>query len=152
IAPPFLLPPLLQAALAHVVFIHALLIRKVAEFHGEHDAIGDERRSQSGAQAEEEHLASLVAAERLHGCVVDDFHGTMEGALEIEAYPSLAEIVRFGDRAIVQHWTGVADGDNVVCPIACHLANLRHHLVRREGWTGGKPARLILSGDEDLYV
>ena len=54
------------------------------------DVIGDE----SGAESEEEHAAALVAAERLHGGVVDHLHRAAEGGGEIEADPTGPEIVR----------------------------------------------------------
>ena len=75
------------------------LIGQVREFHRLEHAIDDERGAESGAEAEEEHAAALVAAQRLHRRVVDDANGTPERLLEVEADPALAQVPRLASRA-----------------------------------------------------
>ena len=52
----------------------------------------DQRGAETGAEAEEEHLAALVAAQRLHRGIVDHLDRTPEGGLEVEADPSLPRL------------------------------------------------------------
>jgi hypothetical protein len=47
-------------------------VRQMAQLHRLDDAVDDEGRPQTGSEAQEEHLAALVGAQRLHRRVVDD--------------------------------------------------------------------------------
>src|SRR3974377_1738086 len=76
---PLLFPPALEACSSAVVFkCLAALVGKVGEFHGFQDAVHNERGAKASAQAQEQHAATAVAAERLHGSVVDDLDRTTE--------------------------------------------------------------------------
>ena len=44
----------------------------MAQLHGIYDAIYNQGRSEAGSQAQKEHLAALVASQRLHDRVIDD--------------------------------------------------------------------------------
>ena len=68
---------------------------------------GDEGRADPCAQAEEEHAAALVAAQRLHGRVVDDLHRLAEGRREVEADPARAEVFRLLRRPVLADQAGV---------------------------------------------
>ena len=63
IAPPFLLALLLQSPNAHVILVGALLVRQMAQFHRLDDAIHNHGGTEAGSQAQEEHLAALVASQ-----------------------------------------------------------------------------------------
>src|SRR4030095_16689762 len=61
----------LQSAQADVVLERAALLElHVAELHPLEGAVDDHRRAEAGAEAEEEHTAAFVAAERLHGGII----------------------------------------------------------------------------------
>ena len=106
----FFLPNRFSARLADVlVHTSALLVRQVREFHRLEHAIDDERRAEPGAEAEEEHAAALVAAQRLHGGVVDHSHGTPERLLEVEPDPSISQVPRFRHGLAVEHRPGISD-------------------------------------------
>ena len=77
----------------------------------------DERRAEARAEAEEEHLAALEAAERLHGRVVDDLRRLAEGLLEVEAGPARAEVDGLGIDQPVAHGRRDPDRDHVVVPV-----------------------------------
>jgi hypothetical protein len=69
------------------------LVRQVGNLHRRHDALDDHGRAKSRSQAQKQHFAALVAAQRLHGRVIDDLHGTTEGAREIEPDPAASKVV-----------------------------------------------------------
>ena len=71
----------------------------------------------TGAEAEEEHAPAVVAAERLHGGVVDHADGLAERGCEVEAHPAVAEIARLGARSVGVDGPGITDRDDVVVPI-----------------------------------
>ena len=77
----------------------------------------------AGAQAEEQHPAAVVAAQRLHGGVVDDPHRPFERGGEVEADPAGAEVARLGPRAVVADLAGVADRDGAVLPVRARCAS-----------------------------
>ena len=64
---------------------------------------------EAGAQAEEQELAALVAADRLQRRIVDDLDRAIERRCEIKSDPALAKIVRFRDRPVAHDRPGVAD-------------------------------------------
>ena len=70
--------PPLETALSHVVLVGALPVGQVAQLHRLHDPVDDQRGAEPGAESEEEHLAAPVAAQRLHGGIVDDLHRPSE--------------------------------------------------------------------------
>src|SRR5215831_13234036 len=113
---PFLLAVALESAPTHIVLIRALLVGQVTKLHGLHDAVHNHRRSKPGSETEEEHLSALVAAQRLHGCVVDDLYRVAECGSEIERDPSAAQIAWFGDRPAMHDRAGIADRDHVILP------------------------------------
>src|SRR5215471_4898991 len=128
VAAPFLLAVALESAPTHVILIGGLLVGQVTKLHGLHDAVHNHRRSKPGSETEEQHLSALVAAQRLHGCVVDDLYRVAECGSEIERDPSAAEIAWFGDRSAVDDWAGIADRYHVILPIAGESVDAGHHL------------------------
>jgi hypothetical protein len=54
----------------------------MGQFHRFHDAVDNESRSQAGTEPEKQHLASLVAPERLHRSVVDHLRRLAESLLK----------------------------------------------------------------------
>src|SRR5262249_59520380 len=89
------LPVALERSDADVVLERApLLVWEVSELHGLEHALDDQGRAETRPEAEEEHAAASVAAERLHRRVVDELHGPAEGPSEVESHPAAAEVVR----------------------------------------------------------
>src|SRR5262249_57260266 len=92
---PFLLAGALQAGLADIVLVAlTFLVRQVRELHRLEHAVDDQRGPEAGAEPEEQHAAALVAAQRLHGGIVDHPYRPAECLLEVEADPASAEIHR----------------------------------------------------------
>ena len=48
-APPLLLALLQQRLVAYMAFVRPLLVRKVTQFHGLHNAVGNQGRSETGS-------------------------------------------------------------------------------------------------------
>ena len=70
----------------------------MAEAERNDRAVEDEGAADAGSDAEVEHAAAFVAAERLHAGVVHDAHGTLERVGVVEVDPTVAEIPGLGDR------------------------------------------------------
>ena len=56
-----------------------------------------------GPQAEEEHAPALVAAQSLHGRVIDELDRKPECRAEVEAHPAATEVHRLGDQSPPHH-------------------------------------------------
>ena len=86
------LPPVFaerfQAALAEQVLERLILVRQVRELERDDAAVVDERGAEARAEAEEQHAAAFVAAERLHGRVVQDPDGLAEAPRPSRSRPS----------------------------------------------------------------
>src|SRR5262249_31788432 len=122
------------------------------QLHRLDDAVDDESRTEACSQTEEEHLAALVAAQRLHRRIVDDLDGTSEGGLVVEGDPTRPQIARLHDRRTVEQGARVADRYGVVLPAPGDGLDAGHHLRGGERGPGGKlPGRLLASG-ENLHV
>ena len=117
-----LAPALFAAAFetdyADVVLVgEAVFVGEVGDLQRDDGAIEDKCGAQAGAGAEEEHTTAAVAAEGLHGCVIEEAEGLVaEGFLVGEVYPAEGEVMGFGKGAVVEDGTGVADRDGVVVP------------------------------------
>src|SRR5262245_34806671 len=151
-APPFLFSPLFQAALSNVILIGSFLVWKMAQFHRLYDTIADHRGTEAGSQSEEQHLATLVTSQGLHGCIVDNLDGVFERSLEIKSYPTAREIMRFHQWTIPDDQSRVAHGYRLILPVSGEFVNSSDHPLRRHGGPGIKSSRLVLAGGEDFYV
>src|SRR6267142_5658170 len=117
---------------SHVALISTLLVRQMTQFHGLHDAIHDQRRSEAGSQPQKQHPSTLVAAEALHGCIIDKLYRTAESGFEAKTNPSPAEVAWFRHRSISQHRTWEANRNGVVLPISSNLLHARDHFLSRQ--------------------
>src|ERR1700722_11995320 len=132
-AAPFFETQLFQAVLADPLFVSASpFIAQVREFHRRDDAIDDHGGAKAGAEAEKQHAAAFVAADCLHGCIVDDVGRSAKRPLKIECHPTVAQIVRFRCDFAVEHDSRIPDGDGIVGPVPGELVHTRHHLTRRK--------------------
>jgi hypothetical protein len=108
----------------------------MGKFKGDDHAIEDHGRAKTGADAEEEHSATLITAEGLHGGVVDEAERLAQGLLIGEANPSGGEVVRLGERMIMDDRARVAYGDAVVGPALGGSEDIFRHLLGSHGGTG----------------
>ncbi len=152
VAPPLLLAEALQPADADVVFVGFLAVREVAQLHRLDDPVDDHRGTQPGAEPQKEHLPAAVAAQGLHGGVVDHLHPAAEGLLEIEAHPAFAQVGRVAHGPVVQHGARIADTDRVIVPIGRALLHAGDHLLGGHFGTGVEFAMLAGAGDQILDV
>ena len=98
-----------------------------------HDAaIVDERGAEAGAEAEEQHPPAFVAAERLHGGVVQDFHGLAERRRPVEVHPARAKVPGLFDHLAAEDRAGNAERDDVVVPVGGVRLDARDDLPGRE--------------------
>src|SRR5262249_59978088 len=111
-----------------VVLESALSIGKMCQLHRLDNAIDNHGGAQAGAQAQEEHLASPVAPQRLHGGIIDNLDGTSKRRLKIESDPTGCEVVRLGNRPAAHHETWIADRYHVILPVAGEFFDPCDHL------------------------
>ena len=78
----------LQASNAQVVLKSGLFVRQMPQLERFDNAVHDRCRSKTCPEAQKEHLATLVAAQSLHGRVVDDFDREFEGGFKVETFPT----------------------------------------------------------------
>jgi len=150
---PFAAPRAFHAGRAYIILERfAFLVGQVAQLHGRDHAIDDERGAQAGAQPQKEHAAALVAAECLHGRVVDHLDRLSKRRPEVKPDPASAQIDRFHQNLLVDHWARVADADGVVLPTRRQLADAIHHFLRRQAVAGREFANLFLSIEPQLDV
>src|ERR1017187_3941298 len=122
------------------------------QLHRLEGAVRDHGRPEPGAETEKKHPSSLIASERLHGGVIDEFDGVPERLGEIKPHPASAEIVRFAQRMVVNHGSRVAYRDDVVIPVLGDSLYIPDHPAGGHGWAGGNLALLGLSGGQQLDV
>src|SRR4051794_39349026 len=85
---PFASSILLQTAKSHVILVRGFSIWEMAELHRRDRSIGNEGGPETRAETEEEHTSASIAAKCLHGRIVDQFDGTAERCLIVEADPA----------------------------------------------------------------
>ena len=112
----------------------------------------DERGADARAEAEEEHASAVVAAESLHRRVVDHTDRPAECGFEVEAHPAVAEISRLGAGAVGVDCSWIADGEDVVVPVAGDFAHLLDEHVWREFLSGVEAPALVSAADRHLDV
>ena len=152
ITPPLFLASFFECCAPHVVLVGALLVREMAKLHRFDDAIHNQRRAEAGAQPQEEHLAALIAAQRLHGRVINDLDGTAKCAFKIKSDPPGRQVMRVGDRPVLHNRAGISHGDSPVFPPFSKPLDASNHLLRRHLWSRGKLPWCALPGDKDLHV
>jgi len=122
------------------------------QLHRLEHAVDDQRGADAGAEAEEQHAAAVVAAERLHRRVVDHADRTSERAREVEADPAAAEIHRLGHRLSVHDDAGISNRDDVELPVLDGGEHALHHLRRREVGSRRDLQRSSAAGCQQLHV
>src|SRR5262249_16922641 len=99
---PLLLSSPIQSANAHIILIGALLVRQMAQLHRLDDAVQNHGSTQTRSQAQEKHLAALVAPQSLHGRIIDDLDWAPECCSIVEPHPTRAEAMPFCNRPAMQ--------------------------------------------------
>src|SRR5208282_431325 len=122
------------------------------ELEGLENAVGDHGRTEAGAQAKKEHAAALVAAESLHGRVVDQLYRVAKGFAKIEADPAGAEVAGIVGGAAVSHHARIADGDGLIIPPAHGFLDLADHFAGSQFEAGGNLDGFSPSRSGDLHV
>jgi len=100
IVPPSLLAEVQECCVANIALVRFSLVRKMAQFHGLHNAIDNERRPESGSQSQEEHLPFSVAAQALHRCIIYQLYWTAKSSPIVKAHPSVSKMARFRNRPV----------------------------------------------------
>src|SRR5215471_20420490 len=124
----------------------------MAQFRGFQESVHDHSGAEAGPKTKKEHAAVLVAAQCLHGSVIDHLDRTSERLLEVKPDPTRSQVVRFVQNPAVQHRPWVANGDRVVTPISSQFLDSADHLLCRHFGSGHKLQRSLLSGGKYLYV
>src|SRR5262249_11442413 len=105
-----------------------------------------QRRNPDRSQAEEKHLASLVASQSLHGSVIiDDLDRAREGD------PTRAEVIGLDHRSTMDNRPRVANRNHLILPLAGQLLDSGDHFCGRQLGPGRELPTLLLPGGEDFY-
>src|SRR6266567_5496554 len=147
---PFLLAVPVQSATADIVLVGCFPVGKVAQLHGLDNAAHNHRRTETGSQAEEEHLPTLVAAQCLHGCIVDNLDRATECGVIIEPDPATTQIVGLRYRPVMEHHPRIAHRHHVVLPPLSQHLDSADHLFGGERWPGRKLPMIPLPSGEYL--
>src|SRR6516225_5568545 len=126
---PFVLTVPLQTSKADVVLVGSLAIGKVAELHGLQESVDNHGGAKARTQAKEQHASTLVAAQRLHGGVINHLDRASESLLEVKPDPAGSEVVRIVEDTALQHRSRIPDRDGLVLPFGGELLDLGHHLL-----------------------
>lgn len=124
----------------------------MGQFHGLNDAVHNKGGAEAGTQPEEQHLAALIASQSLHGRVIDDLGRTPECASKIKSHPARSQMMRFGNRSIVQDRPRIAHRNHIIFPSSDDPLDAGDHLLRSHPATRRKLSRLNLPSGQDLYV
>ena len=131
---PALLSAELQPGFSNVLLVgSSLAVGEMGELQRDDDAIEHHCGSESGSDPEEQHAAAAVTSERLHGRIVHKTDGFLEHLLVGKVDPSSGQVVRLGQRAVIDDRTGVSDRDRIVLPPAGAQDDLLGHLLRVHG-------------------
>src|SRR5262245_42547429 len=106
----------------------------------------DQSGAKAGPKTEKQHATAFVAAERLHGGVIEHSNRSSKFRSEIEADPTGAEVFRLRHGLSAANRSRIADGDGVILPIGDDFADSSDHLRRRQRGTAGILARLLRPG------
>ena len=82
----------------------------MTKLHGFNDAIHDHRGTEPGTQPEEQHLATLVAAESLHRGIIDDLDRALELPFKSISAPAFSQVPRLRKWPIPEDRPRVTDG------------------------------------------
>src|SRR5262245_22891362 len=124
----------------------------MCQLHRLDNPIDDHGGAQAGAQAQEEHFASLVASQGLHGGIIDDLDGTTKRGLKIESYPTSCQVVRLHNRPATAHDPWIAYRHHVILPVAVEFYDSCIHVFGSQGRPGRKFPRFLVSRGKDFHV
>ena len=108
-ASPFPFAGTFKTRASNVSLVCVLSVRQVTEFHRFYRAVHNKGTTESRSETQKQHLAAVVAAQGLHGGVIDHLDGSAEGRGKIELHPTLSEVRRFRRGLACQYWTGIPD-------------------------------------------
>jgi len=100
------------------------------QIHRLKDSIDDHRGPDSGAEAQKEHAAAVIASQRLHGSIIDNLNWTTEGPWRSQIRPARTKVVGFVERASVVHGAWIADRDEAIFPILGDALHISYHFAR----------------------
>src|SRR5262249_60458485 len=103
----------------------------MTQLHWLDNAVHNHGGTQARSQAQEKHLAALVAAQSLHGRVIDNLDLAAEGSSIVEPDPTRTEMMRFCYRPTMQDGPWIADRHGVVLPVPGRLLDPMDHLLGR---------------------
>src|SRR6266478_3085980 len=132
LALPLLLAKPFQTRPAKIIFNDcAIPVWQIAEFEREDRIAPNKSRTEPGSEAEKQHPAAAVAAERLHRRVVNQADRLAQGLLKIKSDPAVAEMFWFAGDAPIHYRRRKSHRDKVEFPTGDQWFDLRHHFARR---------------------
>src|SRR5262245_37578515 len=101
IVPPFLHAVFIERSNSDVVFEHGIPGQQLTEHHWLDNAVHEQGGAEACSKTEEEHFPDLVAAQRLHGSVVQHFDRPPECSFKIETGPPSSQIPGLRNRTVM---------------------------------------------------
>src|SRR5512133_3500164 len=99
---PLLFAEFRKSPKAYIIFVGALLIRKMPKLQGLDDPISYHRGAKAGSPPEKQHFPAFIAAQGLHRRIVYEFQRMFERLFKAKANPTGCEITRFCDWTVVE--------------------------------------------------
>src|SRR5207249_2660412 len=130
--PGFLPEPCLARFAKVVLNDAAIAIRQVAQLKRQDIILPNQRGSKSCSESEKKHSTTVVAAERLHGCVIDNAHGFAQRLLKVEPHPASSEMLWLTNNFAVTYGGRKPQRDGVKLPVGDQRFDLVHHRTRRQ--------------------
>ena len=153
IPPPLFLAEAFEPCQTYVIFIRAMFpVGKVCQLHGHERSLDDESTAKPGPKSEEEHTASIVAPQCLHGSVIDDTDGAVKNLAEVKFGPAFAEIVWLAHDSVAYYRPGIPYRNAVVAPARDELAHVLRHLLGAHLVTRWKFDSVAAIAGADFYV
>src|SRR6478609_1142765 len=103
----------------------------------------------AGPQTEKQHPPTVVAAECLHGGVVDNSNRFAQCGRKIEPDPPGAQVAWFGLGAMVADLARITDGNGLIIPVGGQFADGFNHLLRRHLRSRGLASWFRLASNEN---
>src|ERR1700693_5516381 len=124
----------------------------MSEFHRCNDPIDDHRGTKARAEADKQHPAPFVTADRLHRRVIQDVGRPAEGLAKIKSNPTAPKIVRLRNYFAVQYYAWISDGNRIVSPVPGKLMYMSDHLTGRKIHSRFELPHLATAENTHLHV
>src|SRR5262249_36845490 len=115
--PGFLAKPCLTGFAEIILDDAAIAIGQVTQLERKDMIVPNQGGPKSCSESEKEHPATVIAAEGLHGCVIDDAHRFAQRFPKVESHPAFSKVFRLAHDFAVTHRGRKPKRDGIEVPI-----------------------------------